>query len=230
VHTTPLADVTTYARPEVQVLLCCAQTCHNLASTTQLPHLLRHDLDWTSLIRLALRHRVLPLVYRGLQTFSADLIPPAIHAQLHHHYHANAQRNLLLAGTLLKLLRVLETHRIPAIPYKGPVLALAAYGNLALRQFGDLDLPDLLVRKQDAERATDLLLTQGYRWWAQRPRTLFPHQRKVSELVKNRQPPSVVSSAPQRAKCRRNLRPTMPSTPGGNRREEISAMMAINVR
>jgi hypothetical protein len=132
------------------------------------------------LIRLALRHRVLPLLYRSVQTIGADLVPPSIWADLQYHFHANAQRNLLLGGTLLRLLRVLVRHDIPAIPYKGPVLAMAAYGNLALRQFGDLDI---LVRQQDVGRAKDLLLAHGYRWWEQRPHTLLPRQRKVYELI-----------------------------------------------
>jgi hypothetical protein len=162
------------------VLLCCAQTCYNPASTEQLPRLLRPDLNWDSLIRLALQHQVLPLLYRGIQTISSDTVPQPILAALQHHFHANAQHNLLLGGTLLRLLGVLARHDIPALPYKGPVLAIAAYGNLALRQFGDLDI---LVRQQDVEHAKDLLLAQGYRRWEQRPITLLPRQRKVYELI-----------------------------------------------
>jgi hypothetical protein len=115
-----------------------------------------------------------------VQTIGADLVPPSVWAELQYHFHANAQRNLLLGGTLLRLLGLLARHDIPAIPYKGPVLAMAVYGNLALRQFGDLDI---LVRQQDVERAKDLLLAQGYRWWEQRPLTLLPRQRKVYELI-----------------------------------------------
>ena len=39
-------------------------------------------------------------------------------------------------------------------------MAIAAYGNLALRQFTDLDL---LVRQEDALRAREILLGNGYR-------------------------------------------------------------------
>jgi hypothetical protein len=45
------------------------------------------------------------------------------------------------------------------LPYKGPALALFAYGNLALRRFVDLDV---IVRKSDALRARDLLIADGY--------------------------------------------------------------------
>ena len=44
-YTTSLADATAQACPEVQVLLCCVQTCYNPASVEQLPHLLQPDFN-----------------------------------------------------------------------------------------------------------------------------------------------------------------------------------------
>jgi len=52
-----------------------------------------------------------------------------------------------------------EGHEIPAIPFKGPALAFCVYRNIALRQFGDLDI---LVPRQNVLRAKSLLLSQGY--------------------------------------------------------------------
>jgi hypothetical protein len=58
------------------------------------------------------------------------------------------------------LLTVFESHDIPAIPYKGPHLASSVYGNLAYRQFSDLDI---LVRKRDVPKVRELIMSQGYR-------------------------------------------------------------------
>jgi len=58
------------------------------------------------------------------------------------------------------LLKLFEAHGIQAVPYKGPALGAAAYGNLSLRQFRDLDI---LVRKRDVLSAKDLLIAHGYR-------------------------------------------------------------------
>jgi hypothetical protein len=55
---------------------------------------------------------------------------------------------------------LLESYEIPAIAYKGPTLAVSAYGNLSLRQFGDLDI---LVQDRAYERARQLLIKQGFR-------------------------------------------------------------------
>jgi hypothetical protein len=67
---------------------------------------------------------------------------------------------LLVTEELLKLLTLFEAHALPAIPYKGPVIAAFVYGNLSLRQFADLDI---LVRDEDYHRAKHLLVSQDYR-------------------------------------------------------------------
>jgi hypothetical protein len=64
-----------------------------------------------------------------------------------------------LALELVKILEAFRTHDLVAVPYKGPVLAVSAYGDLALRVFHDLDL---LVRSADIPKAYELLASQGY--------------------------------------------------------------------
>jgi hypothetical protein len=162
------------------VLLWGVQTFFTPTQTQQPPAVLLQPLDWVRLLQLACRHGVLPCLYRSLHTLSPNIVPQDGLTALRHHFQANAQRNLFLTGTLLKLLRLLEAHGIAALPYKGPVLAALAYGNVALRQFGDLDL---LVRPQDADRAKALLWAQGYRWLDGHPPTHFPRLLKVYELV-----------------------------------------------
>jgi hypothetical protein len=150
------------------------------AQTPQAPAVLGQPLDWAALLHLARTHGVLPLLSRSLHTIGPDMVPQDARAALQHAFQANTQRNLFLAGTLLKLLRLLEAYGIAAIPYRGPVLATLAYGNVALRQFGDLDL---LVRPQDADRARALLWAQGYRWRDGHPPARFPRLLKVYELL-----------------------------------------------
>ena len=59
------------------------------------------------------------------------------------------------------MIGVLAEDAIEAIPYKGPVLALFAYGDIALRSFVDLDI---MVRKEDATRAIEIVLASGYEY------------------------------------------------------------------
>jgi hypothetical protein len=142
--------------------------------------LLRENIDWSAVLQTALRHGVMPLLYRSLHTTCPDAVPQTFLERLRDCFCASAGHNALLTRELLKLLHLLEGDGIPVLPFKGPVLAVAVYGNLQLRQFGDLDI---LVRKPDVRRATALLQAQGYRWWDQRPPTLLPHYRRVNELL-----------------------------------------------
>ena len=81
--------------------------------------------------------------------------------ELREHFYANTGRNLFLAKELIKLLHLLESHGILAIAYKGPTLAISIYGNLAFREFGDLDI--LVQHEGEYQRAQHLLSAQGYR-------------------------------------------------------------------
>jgi hypothetical protein len=101
-----------------------------------------------------------PLLYWSLHTTSPEALPETILDQLRDHFYTNAGCNLFLTHELLKLLHLFEAAGIPTIPFKGPVLAASAYGNLVLRQFSDLDL---LVPKHDGLRARALLLAHRYR-------------------------------------------------------------------
>jgi len=57
------------------------------------------------------------------------------------------------------LINLFRDEGIEAIPYKGPVLALFAYGDIALRRFVDLDV---IVKKSDVLKAREILLNEGY--------------------------------------------------------------------
>lgn len=147
-------------RPEIELLLCCADTSIHAARAERVRTLLHTEHDWDYLLQTAGRHGVLPLLYRCLRTISSPNVPQAVLAQLQQHSRAIAARNLFLTDELLTLLKLFQAHNIPVLPYKGPLLTAALYGNLALRDFADLDL---LVHESEYERAQRLLNTSGYR-------------------------------------------------------------------
>jgi hypothetical protein len=117
------------------------------------------DLDWDLVARIATWHAVAPILYRALSE-CLELVPAAILADLRQHFRANAMRNTYLASELVQLTSLLKKRGVPVIAFKGPVLAYAAYGDLALREFIDLDI---LVRPSDLGLTRELLASQGYR-------------------------------------------------------------------
>jgi Uncharacterised nucleotidyltransferase len=114
-------------------------------------------LDWDRLTLAAGAHGVLPLVYRRLK--SASDVPREALARMRAEFSGNSLNNLHLARELARLTGLLKAQGIGAIALKGPVLALKAWGDIALRQFNDLDL---LVRPVDAAGAAEVLIAAGY--------------------------------------------------------------------
>ncbi len=127
-------------------------------SNQQIERLLSKDLDWDYLLAMADRHGVIPLLYGRLNSGCAE-IPAHIMARLKDQILKISKTNLALTGELLKFLDCLETEGIEAIPFKGPALALQAYGDLGSRQFTDLDI---LIRKKDFWRVNELLSERGF--------------------------------------------------------------------
>lgn len=115
--------------------------------------------DWKAVLSLAARHRVRPLLYESLAAGKLANVPASVMRELKDFTAANAHRNLLLVGKLLKLLDLLQSHGITAAPFKGPMLASSVYGSTALRESGDLDL---LLRRRDIVRARRLLMQYGF--------------------------------------------------------------------
>jgi hypothetical protein len=145
---------------EIELLLCCARARPEPHHLRRMRQLLSEGIDWERLLPLAERHGMLPLLHRHLETAAADLIPLERRAALRTAFLENAGRVLGLVGELFEILQLFERHGIDAVAYKGPLLGEQLYGDLALRQAGDLDI---VLRKADLPRAGELLLQRGYR-------------------------------------------------------------------
>ena len=122
-------------------------------------HLASQVEDWEKVLRYAEWHGLTPLVCDTLIDSGCSL-PSRTSEYLVSLVRKNAQKNLLLTAELLRVMRALLAENIRAIPYKGPVLAASAYGNLATRDFCDLDI---LLSEKDVQRARSIMLDLGYR-------------------------------------------------------------------
>ena len=120
----------------------------------------RSAIDWDRLFFLASRHAVIPLVDQHLGRSVATAVPSEFRQRVREAAQQSAVRGLLLAAQLVVIVRGLASANIDALPFKGPTLAALVYGNLALRQYQDLDI---LVRRTDLERARRTLFELGFR-------------------------------------------------------------------
>jgi hypothetical protein len=157
----PLISKAVTSRVEDELLLLCsrasadAETSARIESITNSPN----EVDWDYVYQLARRHSVIPLIYKQLSSIPVARVPADPLARLKRKYQENLARNLLLTAELCRILQTFEAAGIEAVPYKGPALAVYAYGKLALRRFVDLDI---LVRKADILRAKELLTARGF--------------------------------------------------------------------
>jgi len=118
--------------------------------------------DWNRLLSMAAAHGMRPLLCRFL--VGQTLVCPQpeqtkVCSTLHEFTQRNLRKNLRMTGELIILLRMFAEHGVNVIPFKGPTLAALAYGDLGLREFGDLDL---LIAKTDFMEAQELLIARGY--------------------------------------------------------------------
>lgn len=115
--------------------------------------------DWPGLFRLASRHGVTPLLYNFLDEASGTALPEPCSCELREGSRARARHSLSLTAQLLDVLFLFDLKGIPAVAFKGPALAAELYGNLALRDFDDIDI---LVPREDIHRAKEALLADGF--------------------------------------------------------------------
>jgi Uncharacterised nucleotidyltransferase len=172
--------------PTVEVLLRCArvEAGAGLANAARVRVLLNDGIDAGALFSLAQWHSVTPLVWTSLLAIAGASLPAAITAPFEAAVKSNALRNLYLTRRLIRLLDLLQSNGIPALAYKGPALAVQAYGLPSLRQFADLDL---LVRPELVSAARALLLADGFQQtWpagALSPRQEASHRRGKYNLA-----------------------------------------------
>lgn len=145
--------------PEIALLLACGRTQVSEVMADRIRVLAQRSLDWDVLIQTSLTHGLMPLLYENLKAHAYDLVPKDYLNKLKGLHELTSARSILLTGELLRILTLFESEGLPAMPYKGPSIAMSIYGRLGLRQFIDLDI---LVRKQDVWHCQELLISLGY--------------------------------------------------------------------
>ena len=126
--------------------------------------------DWQHFETLVAQHAVLPLVYKRLSAHAKD-VPEALLNTLRRQAQLSVGFSLRLTKLLLDVVALFEANGVPAVPFKGPSLAVTAYGDLGLRPFSDLDI---FIRKSDRAGARTLLEQRGFRHAVSVPDTSEP--------------------------------------------------------
>jgi len=134
-------------------LLAC---CREIPRQHQRPPL--SQVDWQRFLTMMDHHGVAAQISEALQPYEGQIPPEALRA-IRESCRSNTRGALWLSSELARILQHLAARNIPTLPYKGPTLAQFLYGDLARRQFSDLDI---LVHAGDVKRVCGALAEIGF--------------------------------------------------------------------
>ena len=117
------------------------------------------SVDWEGVMSLSINHGTLPVVYKKISKLKTGLIPSEVLLRFKDVYHKIVRWNLIQSNQLIKVLKILKKNDIKAIPIKGPVISMQAYGDIGYRMFQDLDL---IILPDGFINVYDLLCKEGY--------------------------------------------------------------------
>lgn len=145
---------------EKELILLCSRNDLTPEQINRVSFLLSFSLDWEYLLGISNRNGVLPLVSKNLLGKFKSALMPEIKQEIQEFYTHHTQHNIFITGKLIEIIKMLESNEIPALPFKGPTLAMRAFKNLSLRQFVDLDI---LIQPKHFDKAVNLFLENGYK-------------------------------------------------------------------
>ena len=149
--------------PELELLFCTARVRMSSEIAQRIRIALQDEVNWIRLIQLAIQHETTALLYWNLQRICPKSVPAGILEPLAARYKTQAAEAKSRAEELVRIVGALEAQGIPALPYKGPVLAQQLYGDLSLREFSEHSDLDIMVEECNLGKAEEVIRALGYR-------------------------------------------------------------------
>jgi len=119
-----------------------------------------HTIDWDELYDRAGAHRIRPQIAELIRRISSPGIPGAFRERLDDYCRENLSLQLRTIAEFTRVKKILDEAGIEVVPFKGFWLAQEFYGDLSLREAGDLDL---YFNVRDFDRLVTLLIENGYK-------------------------------------------------------------------
>ena len=165
---------------ENELILMVARRELDAEQGAELRRLVQQEINWDYLFVTAHAHGLLPLLHKHLTRVAGDIVPAHFLSRLKRESVANLQNVLHLIGKQLRFYKLFKENGTPVALFKGPLLAQMAYGEISLRQAGDIDV---LISSRHFELAKTLLESLGYEMTPRlRPAQLASHLSNHCEL------------------------------------------------
>src|SRR5581483_9082099 len=131
---------------EFQLLLTCAKVSPSPEDEATIRRMLSAEIDWIVFARKAIDQELAVLAGHTLARVAPDMVPDDILDAFQAIIDQTRRRNRGLFLELAGVVEALASDGVEAIPFKGPLLAIEAYGDLGLRMVGGLHV---LIRDAD---------------------------------------------------------------------------------
>jgi hypothetical protein len=146
------------------LILCCKSHPDQNDISALSAFLNSEHFHFPTLIEVVNQHAVAPLVYKTINTYLANnksksTAQESLQIELKSIYTYIAHKNIMMSAELIHIMKVFEVHDIQALAFKGAALSQKAYGDITLRQFGDLDI---LIPHTAISKTITLLTSDGY--------------------------------------------------------------------
>jgi hypothetical protein len=175
-------------RPELEIVLSSVRA-KSPKNQERIKVLFGGEVNWSELLACAIEHKVAPAVYDCLRALEGGGLAQDQQEILAQLARGTGKSNLAFLNEMLRLHVLFDAAELPAIPFKGPALALLAYPNFTHRTCEDLDF---IVPQRYIPEAT--LLLQAHRY--------FPQFNLIeAQAGENRPAPGQYAFAPPDKRC-----------------------------
>ena len=147
--------------PASQLILSSAKLEPSVSELERLNDLIPQIENWDGLVAEIIARQTAPLFFKKLPLLTnRNLIPAEATAKLQQAYYRSLSRGMVLYSTFEKVAEAFCIAGIQVVVLKGIYLSEWLYGDIALRQFSDMDL---LVKKEDALQCLSILKNLGFK-------------------------------------------------------------------
>jgi hypothetical protein len=144
---------------ELKLLLLCLEDDLCDSKKDEIIEIFSGSIDWDKFKRLAIRHKVLPLIHVFLKKKYPEVVPVFLAAEFKKTFFLTSANNLYFTAILHKVIEFFDDSNIECVPLKGPVISEQLYGDINRRFFFDLDI---LVPVEKSFQAFSLLISKGF--------------------------------------------------------------------
>ena len=120
---------------------------------------IRNGIDFVSLLELSEAHALRPQLARCLSEIGWEAVPTEVRTALETFQSRHLLWSLGLSHELVTISELFSSSGIPFVTFKGPSLSVLLYGDVARREYSDVDL---LVPRSAMKDAENALASLGY--------------------------------------------------------------------